>query len=113
MVLSLNDVHSDTRFPQQFEGTCELTLARFPLTVFHLMAIHVVGHIRAFTNHKLSILLSDQMDMGIVIGVQEFLTGSSHIVCTQTICRNFKIRRNLESVLHRFHVTLTQHVFLG
>ena len=67
----------------------------------------------AFTNHKLSVLQSDQMDMGIVIGVEEFLTGSSHIVGTQTMGGNFKISCNLETILHRLHVALTQHVFLG
>ena len=69
LLLSLDDVHSDTRLLQQLEGTCELVLALFPLTMCHLIAMNIIGHIRAFTNHKLSVLLSDQMDMGIVIGV--------------------------------------------
>ena len=51
LLLRLNDVQPDTRLLQQFEWTCELTLARFPLTVFHLIAMNVIGHIRTFTNH--------------------------------------------------------------
>ena len=79
----------------------------------HFIEMNVIGHIRTFTNHKLPILLSNQMDMSVVIGVEVFLTGISHFVGTQTIFWNFKKSRHLKSVLHRLHVALTQHVFLG